>query len=158
MQSATGKALANLEAALGAQLIPRIGRTLLAGSVSLMVDAAELQAVFFTDQQAPPRIAASSTAGEYLLPDRAALEAGQPAGTGAADHRIIGNGTYVIASVGGSSRAGKPTSCLRWPQVPAFLVRDHLSESVGQRWRAMRYHGNPLAETRFAHGKSSSEH
>ncbi len=107
-QSAASAALADLEAALGTQLFDRIGRrlvlnengrALLARSVSLVDQAAELQALFFTDQQTPLRIAASFTTGEYLLPGivlRWKQENPQ-----ARARLIIGNSTDVIAAVVG---------------------------------------------------------
>ena len=107
-QSAASAALADLEATLGTQLFDRIGRrlvlnengrTLLARSVSLVDQAAELQAMFFTDQQAPLRIAASFTTGEYLLPG--IMLRWKQDNPQARARLIIGNSTDVIAAVVG---------------------------------------------------------
>ncbi len=105
-QSAASAALADLEAALGTQLFDRIGRrlvlnengrALLARSVSLIDEASELQAMFFTDQQAPLRIAASFTTGEYLLPGL--LLGWKREHPGARARLIIGNSRDVMAAV-----------------------------------------------------------
>ena len=107
-QSAASAALADLEAAIGAQLFDRIGRrlvlnengrALLARSVSLVDQAAELQAMFFTDQQAPLRIAASFTTGEYLLPE--IVLRWKQHNPQARARLIIGNTADVIAAVVG---------------------------------------------------------
>jgi DNA-binding transcriptional LysR family regulator len=107
-QSAASAALADLEAALGTQLFDRIGRrlvlnengrTLLARSVSLLDQAAELQALFFTDQQAPLRIAASFTTGEYLLPS--IVLRWKQTNPQARARLVIGNSSDVIAAVVG---------------------------------------------------------
>jgi DNA-binding transcriptional LysR family regulator len=75
------------------------GRALLARSVSLVDQAAELQAMFFTDQQAPLRISASFTTGEYLLPEIVLRwKQHNPQARG---RLIIGNTTDVIAAVVG---------------------------------------------------------
>jgi DNA-binding transcriptional LysR family regulator len=102
------RAAAGRGAALGAQLFDRIGRrlvlnengrALLARSVSLVDQAAELQAMFFTDQQAPLRISASFTTGEYLLPEIVLRwKQHNPQARG---RLIIGNTTDVIAAVVG---------------------------------------------------------
>jgi DNA-binding transcriptional LysR family regulator len=107
-QSAASAALADLEAALGTQLFDRIGRrlvlnedgrALLAKSVALVDQAAELQAMFFAEHRAPLRIAASFTTGEYLLPElilRWKREYPE-----ARARLIIGNTTDVITAVVG---------------------------------------------------------
>lgn len=78
-QSAASATLADLEAALGAQLFDRVGRRLLLNengrallprAQSLLDQAGELQALFGTEHAAPLRVAASFTIGEYLLPAR----------------------------------------------------------------------------------------
>jgi DNA-binding transcriptional LysR family regulator len=107
-QSAASAALADLEAALGTQLFDRIGRrlvlnengrALLARSVSLVDQAAELQTMFFTEQQAPLRVAASFTTGEYLLPG--ILLGWKQQNPQARARLIIGNTSDVIAAVVG---------------------------------------------------------
>ncbi|RZL88559.1 MAG: LysR family transcriptional regulator [Variovorax sp.] len=107
-QSAASAALAELEAALGTQLFDRIGRrlvlnedgrSLLAKSVALIDDAAEVQAMFFSAQRAPLRIAASFTIGEYLLPE-IVLRWKQDSPQARA-RLIVGNTADVIAAVVG---------------------------------------------------------
>lgn len=107
-QSAASAALADLEAALGTQLFDRIGRrlvlnedgrALLAKSVSLVDQAAELQSMFSSEHRAPLRIAASFTTGEYLLPELV-LKWKQDSPEARA-RLIIGNTTDVIAAVVG---------------------------------------------------------
>lgn len=76
-QSAASTALSDLETALGAQLFDRIGRRLVLNengraamprAVALLDQAAELQALFTRPDAVPLKLAASLTAGEYLLP------------------------------------------------------------------------------------------
>jgi DNA-binding transcriptional LysR family regulator len=107
-QSAASAALADLEAAIGTQLFDRIGRrlvlnedgrALLAKSVSLVDQAAELQSMFSSEHRAPLRIAASFTTGEYLLPELV-LKWKQDSPEARA-RLIIGNTTDVIAAVVG---------------------------------------------------------
>ncbi|MBT2326209.1 LysR family transcriptional regulator [Variovorax paradoxus] len=107
-QSAASASLADLEAALGTQLFDRIGRrlvlnedgrSLLAKSVSLVEQAAELQAMFFAEHRAPLRIAASFTIGEYLMPD-IVLRWKQDSPQARA-RLIIGNTADVISAVVG---------------------------------------------------------
>lgn len=80
-QSAASAALADLEAALGAQLFDRIGRrlvlnengrTLLPRAAAMIDDATDLQHLFSGEHAVPLRVAASFTIGEYLLPERVA--------------------------------------------------------------------------------------
>lgn len=76
-QSAASTALADLEAALGAQLFDRLGRrlvlnengrALLPQATRLLEQATEVQALFTGEHAAPLHVAASFTIGEYLLP------------------------------------------------------------------------------------------
>lgn len=76
-QSAASAALADLEATLGVALFDRVGRRLLLnengralmpGAASLLEQAAELEALFRAEHEAPLRLASSYTIGEYLLP------------------------------------------------------------------------------------------
>lgn len=76
-QSAASSALAELEAALGAQLFDRQGRRLILNengraflpqAMALLDQAHELQHLFSGAHAAPLRMAASLTIGEYLLP------------------------------------------------------------------------------------------
>ena len=76
-QSAASTSLAELEAALGAELFDRIGRRLLLNengrallpkAQALVEQAAEMQALFTDEHAAPLRVSASMTIGEYLLP------------------------------------------------------------------------------------------
>lgn len=76
-QSAASSALADLEAALGVQVFDRVGRrlvlnehgrALLPRAHALLDQAGEIQALFGARQDAPLRVAASFTIGEYLMP------------------------------------------------------------------------------------------
>jgi DNA-binding transcriptional LysR family regulator len=76
-QSAASSALADLEAALGAQLFDRLGRrlvlnengrALLPRAQALLDQSVEMQSLFVGEHAAPLRVAASFTIGEYLLP------------------------------------------------------------------------------------------
>lgn len=105
-QSAASSALAELEASLGVQLFDRVGRrlvlnqhgqNLLPQAIALLDHASEVQATFADNAQAPLRMAASLTIGEYLLPERiAAWKLAHPAGT---VRLQIANTSEVIAAV-----------------------------------------------------------
>ena len=105
-QSAASSALADLEAALGAPLFDRVGRrlvlnengrALLPRAQALLDQAGELQALFGGEHEAPLRVAASFTIGEYLLP---ALVARWAHAHPASPVRLrIGNTSDVIAAV-----------------------------------------------------------
>lgn len=105
-QSASSAALASLEAAVGKPLFDRVGRRLLLNehgrallplTVSLLGQAGELQVRMSAVREAPLRIAASFTIGEYLLPrvlaewKRAHPEVGA--------RLVIGNTSEVIEAV-----------------------------------------------------------
>ena len=107
-QSAASSALADLEAAVGAALFDRVGRrlvlnengrALLPRAQALLDEAGELQCLFAGAHEAPLRVAASFTIGEYLLPG--------PVARWAREHphspvRLrIGNTAEVIAAVAG---------------------------------------------------------
>lgn len=105
-QSAASSALAELERQLGAPLFHRVGRrlvlnergqALLPQATALLEQAVELQASLTGEPQAPLRVAASLTIGEYLLPERiAAWKAGRPQ----AQLRLaVGNTRMVIDEV-----------------------------------------------------------
>lgn len=107
-QSAASSSLAELEAALGAELFDRVGRrlvlnengrALLPRAVQLLDDAARVEASFGKAAPAPLRMAASFTIGEYLLPALVVAwrreHADQPL------QLDIGNSTDVAAAVAG---------------------------------------------------------
>jgi DNA-binding transcriptional LysR family regulator len=105
-QSAASTALAALESALGTLLFDRVGRrlvvnengrALLPGTIALLEQAGELQALFTRQPPAPLRIAASFTIGEYLLP--ALIARWKQAHPQAAARLAIGNTSEVIAAV-----------------------------------------------------------
>ncbi|MEO8925465.1 MAG: LysR family transcriptional regulator [Caldimonas sp.] len=105
-QSAASTALAALEAALDSPLFDRIGRRLLLNehgrallplTLSLLEQAAELQALFTREPLAPLRMAASFTIGEYLLPEMIARW--KQAHPGASARLVIGNSSDVIEAV-----------------------------------------------------------
>ena len=77
-QSAASAALAELEATLGVAVFDRIGRrlrlnengrALLPQALALLEQAQAVQGLFAGEHDAPLRLAASFTIGEYLLPD-----------------------------------------------------------------------------------------
>ena len=105
-QSAASAALAELEAAIEAQLFDRVGRrlvlnengrALLPGAIALLDHAGELQGQFAAEHRSPLRVAASLTIGEYLLPERIAqwktLHPKSPV------QLMIGNTSEVIRAV-----------------------------------------------------------
>ena len=105
-QSAASAALAELEAVLGVALFDRVGRRLalnvngrmlLSGASALLDHAAELQSMNSAVHQAPLRVAASLTIGEYLLPERiAGWKRLHPASS---VRLMIGNTSEVIRAV-----------------------------------------------------------
>ncbi len=105
-QSAASSALADLESALGVQVFDRVGRrlvlnehgrALLPRAHALLDQAGEIQALFGARQDAPLRVAASFTIGEYLMP---ALLAGWTRLHPASPVRLrIANTADVIAAV-----------------------------------------------------------
>ncbi|MBT9488476.1 MAG: LysR family transcriptional regulator [Rubrivivax sp.] len=105
-QSAASSALADLETALGVQVFDRVGRrlvlnengrALLPRAHALLDQAGEIQALFGARQDAPLRVAASFTIGEYLMP---ALLAGWTRLHPASPVRLrIANTADVIAAV-----------------------------------------------------------
>lgn len=105
-QSATSASLAELEQDFGVTLFDRVGRrlvlnergvALLPAAVQLLDDATRLQATFMHARQAPLRMAASFTVGEYLLPDL--VTSWQSAHAGQAVRLRIGNSTDVVSSL-----------------------------------------------------------
>lgn len=107
-QSAASSALADLEAALGATLFDRVGRrlvlnengrVLLPRAQALLDRAGELQSLLGAAHEAPLRVAASFTIGEYLLP---AMVARWSHTRPDSPVRLrIGNTTDVMAAVAG---------------------------------------------------------
>ncbi|MBE7420288.1 MAG: LysR family transcriptional regulator [Ideonella sp.] len=107
-QSAASATLVELEGTLGVQLFDRVGRRLLLNengrallpkAMSLLDRAAELQGLFAAEHDAPLRLAASLTIGEYLLPDLLAnWTSTHPASP---VQLMIGNTSEVIAAVAG---------------------------------------------------------
>jgi DNA-binding transcriptional LysR family regulator len=105
-QSAASTALAALETALDSPLFDRVGRRLLLNehgrallplTISLLEQAAELQALFTRQPLAPLRMAASFTIGEYLLPEL--IAAWKQAHPEASARLVIGNSSDVIDAV-----------------------------------------------------------
>ncbi len=105
-QSAASAALTELERTLGAPLFDRVGRRLVLNengrvllplAASLLDQAAEVEHMFTGAHEAPLRVAASLTIGEYLLPDVLALwQAAHPASP---VQLMIANTRDVIAAV-----------------------------------------------------------
>jgi DNA-binding transcriptional LysR family regulator len=105
-QSAASAALTELERTLGAPLFDRVGRRLVLNengrvlmplAASLLDQAAELEHMFTGAHEAPLRVAASLTIGEYLLPDvLARWRAAHPASP---VQLMIANTRDVIAAV-----------------------------------------------------------
>ncbi|MFZ2652466.1 MAG: LysR substrate-binding domain-containing protein, partial [Burkholderiaceae bacterium] len=99
-------ALVDLEGLLGVPLFDRVGRglvlnengrALLPKAASLLDRAAELEHLFSGEHDAPLRVAASLTIGEYLLPE---LLAGWKARHASSPvYLMIGNTSEVIAAV-----------------------------------------------------------
>jgi DNA-binding transcriptional LysR family regulator len=107
-QSAASAALVDLESTLGAQLFDRVGRRLLLNEngrallpmvTALLDQAGELERLFSAEHDAPLRVAASLTIGEYLLP--ALLARWKVAHPASPVQLVIGNTSEVIASVAG---------------------------------------------------------
>ncbi len=105
-QSAASSALADLEAVIGEQLFDRLGRRLVLNengramlplALSLLAQAAELEALFGAEHAAPLRLAASLTIGEYLLPEL--LAGWKQAHPNSRVRMSIGNTSEVITSV-----------------------------------------------------------
>ena len=105
-QSAASAALSELEHTLGSLLFDRVGRrlvinengrVLLPMAASLLDQAAELEHRFTGAIEAPLRVAASLTIGEYLLPD--VLARWQTAHPASPVQLMIANTRDVIAAV-----------------------------------------------------------
>jgi DNA-binding transcriptional LysR family regulator len=105
-QSAASAALAELEHTLGSPLFDRVGRrlvinengrVLLPMAASLLDQAAELEHLFTGVHEAPLRVAASLTIGEYLLPD--VLARWRAAHPGSPVQLMIANTSGVIGAV-----------------------------------------------------------
>jgi DNA-binding transcriptional LysR family regulator len=105
-QSAASAALAELEHTLGSPLFDRVGRRLVINesgrallplAASLLDQAAELEHRFSGAYEAPLRVAASLTIGEYLLPD--VLAQWQAAHPASPVQLMIANTRDVIAAV-----------------------------------------------------------
>lgn len=105
-QSAASAALTELERTLGAPLFDRVGRRLMLNengrvlmplAASLLDQAAELEHMFTGAHEAPLRVAASLTIGEYLLPD--VLARWQAAHPASPVQLMIANTRDVIAAV-----------------------------------------------------------
>jgi len=105
-QSAASAALVELEASLGVALFDRVGRrlmlnengrALLPKAASLLDRASEVEHLFSGEHDAPLRVAASLTIGEYLLPEL--LARWKVAHPSSPVHLMIGNTTEVIAAV-----------------------------------------------------------
>ena len=107
-QSAASNALGELEEALGVKLFDRVGRrlilnengrALLPKALSLVDQATAVQQLFCGEHDAPLRVSASFTIGEYLLPERIARwKADHP---GSRVQMFIGNSSEVIEAVAG---------------------------------------------------------
>jgi DNA-binding transcriptional LysR family regulator len=105
-QSAASASLADLERTLGAQLFDRVGRrlllnenglALLPAAAALLDRAAEMQDLFSHEHEAPLRVAASLTIGEYLLPEL--LGRWKQAHPASPVRMMIGNTSEVIDAV-----------------------------------------------------------
>ncbi len=105
-QSAASATLADLEGVLGVQLFDRVGRRLVlnengralrARAAALLDQAAELQQLFAGGHDAPLRVAASLTIGEYMLPPL--LARWKTAHPASPVQLTIGNTREVIAAV-----------------------------------------------------------
>lgn len=105
-QSAASASLADLERTLGAPLFDRVGRrlllnenglTLLPAAAALLDRAAEMQALFSHEHDAPLRVAASLTVGEYVLPEL--LGRWKQAHPASPVRMMIGNTSEVIDAV-----------------------------------------------------------
>jgi DNA-binding transcriptional LysR family regulator len=105
-QSAASAALSELERTLGSPLFDRVGRRLVINengrallplAASLLDQAAELEHRFTGAHEAPLRVAASLTIGEYLLPD--VLARWQAAHPASPVQLMIANTRDVIAAV-----------------------------------------------------------
>ena len=134
-QSAASAALADLENVLGVRLFDRVGRrlvlnengrALLPKAGSLLDRAAELEHLFAGEHDAPLRVAASLTIGEYLLPELLARwKAGHPASP---VHLMIGNTTEVIAAV---AAFDVDIGFIEGPQThPRLIVRPWLTDEL----------------------------
>jgi DNA-binding transcriptional LysR family regulator len=105
-QSAASAALTELERTLGVDLFDRVGRRLVLNengrvlmplAASLLDQSAELEHLFTGAHEAPLRVAASLTIGEYLLPD--VLARWQAAHPASPVQLMIANTRDVIAAV-----------------------------------------------------------
>jgi DNA-binding transcriptional LysR family regulator len=105
-QSAASATLGELEQTLGAELFDRVGRrlllnenglVLLPAAAALLDRAAELQILFSHEHEAPLRVAASLTIGEYLLPEL--LGRWKLAHPASAVRMMIGNTSEVVDAV-----------------------------------------------------------
>jgi DNA-binding transcriptional LysR family regulator len=134
-QSAASATLAELEQCLGVQLFDRVrrrlvlnenGRALLPLAASLLDQAAELEHLFSGEHDAPLRVAASLTIGEYLLPDLLArwkLE--HPSSP---VRLLIANTSEVIAAV---AAFDVDVGFIEGPQThPQLIVRPWLSDEL----------------------------
>lgn len=134
-QSATSAALADLEQVVGVQLFDRVGRrlllnengrALLPGAITMLDQAAELQALFASEHRAALRLAASLTIGEYLLPDLIARWTTRHADSPV--RLMIGNTSRVIEAVIG---AEVDLGFIEGPQIHADLhVRHWLEDDL----------------------------
>jgi DNA-binding transcriptional LysR family regulator len=105
-QSAASAALAELERVLGAPLFDRVGRrlvlnesgrALLPRASAILEQAMQLEREFAGGHDAPLRVAASLTIGEYLLPERIARW--KKAHPDSAVHLTVGNSAKVIRAL-----------------------------------------------------------
>ena len=134
-QSAASAALADLENVLGVPLFDRVGRrlmlnengrALLPKAGSLLDQAAEMEHLFAGEHDAPLRVAASLTIGEYLLPGLLARWKGEHPASPA--HLMIGNTTEVIAAV---AAFNVDVGFIEGPQThPRLIVRPWLTDEL----------------------------
>jgi len=134
-QSAASAALTELERTLGAPLFDRVGRRLVLNengrvlmplAASLLDQAAELEHMFTGAHEAPLRVAASLTIGEYLLPDvLARWRAAHPASP---VQLMIANTRDVIAAV---AAFDVDVGFIEGPQThPNLLVHPWLTDEL----------------------------
>jgi DNA-binding transcriptional LysR family regulator len=134
-QSAASAALTELEHTLGVPLFDRVGRRLVLNengrvllplAASLLDQAAELEHLFTGAHEAPLRVAASLTIGEYLLPD--VLARWRAAHPGSPVQMMIANTSDVIAAV---AAFDVDVGFIEGPQThPNLVVRPWLTDEL----------------------------
>ncbi|MBU6484214.1 MAG: LysR family transcriptional regulator [Burkholderiales bacterium] len=134
-QSAASAALADLETAVGVLLFDRVGRRLLLNengrallpkAAALLDRAAEAQTLFSGEHDAPLRVAASLSIGEYMLPELIARWKGDHPASPV--HLMIGNTREVIAAV---AAFDVDIGFIEGPQThPQLIVHPWLSDEL----------------------------